>query len=135
MGWTDSPIMPTPGAVGDIMQRVAQARNITLVGVDIGGATTDVFSVFRSKTPPNPPVSYKKTTPPTPPPLLAEGNMENRLLLCGGELDTVFNRTVSANLGMSYSVMNVLAEAGIENILRWVPFEINEGDLTQSDCQ
>lgn len=105
MSWTDAPIMPTPGAVGDIMQRVAKARNITLVGVDIGGATTDVFSVFRSKTPLNPPVNG------------------------GRQEETVFNRTVSANLGMSYSVMNVLAEAGIENILRWVPFEIDEGDL------
>ena len=30
---------------------------------------------------------------------------------------------------MSYSVSNVLAEAGIENVLRWVPFDIEEGDL------
>ncbi len=96
MSWTDAPIMPTPGAVGDIMQRVAKARNITLVGVDIGGATTDVFSIFK---------------------------------VPGKGEETVFNRTVSANLGMSYSVMNVLAEAGIENILRWVPFNIEEGDL------
>ena len=103
MGWTDAPIMPTPGAVGDIMQRVAKARNISLVGVDIGGATTDMFSVFRA-TPLSPPVN-------------------------GGRQDTVFNRTVSANLGMSYSVMNVLAEAGIDNILRWVPFDIPETQL------
>ena len=40
-----------------------------------------------------------------------------------------FNRTVSANLGMSYSISNVLAEAGLENILRWVPFDIDESDL------
>ncbi|MBK6912004.1 MAG: glutamate mutase L [bacterium] len=97
MAWSDAPIMPTPGAVGDIMQRVAKARDITLVGVDIGGATTDVFSIFRV------PGSETK--------------------------ETVFNRTVSANLGMSYSVMNVLAEAGIENIMRWVPFVIDEREL------
>src|SRR5438094_7036336 len=42
---------------------------------------------------------------------------------------SVFNRTVSANLGMSYSVSNVMAEAGIENILRWVPFAVDEIDL------
>jgi hypothetical protein len=30
---------------------------------------------------------------------------------------------------MSYSVSNVLAEAGLANILRWVPFEIGETDL------
>jgi len=30
---------------------------------------------------------------------------------------------------MSYSICNVLKEAGIKNILRWVPFEIEEADL------
>ncbi|MEN6549184.1 MAG: glutamate mutase L, partial [Armatimonadia bacterium] len=44
--WTDADIMPTPAAVGRIMQTIAAAENINLVGGDIGGATTDVFSVF-----------------------------------------------------------------------------------------
>ncbi|MDZ7796452.1 MAG: glutamate mutase L [Candidatus Marinimicrobia bacterium] len=43
--------------------------------------------------------------------------------------EPVFNRTVSANLGMSYSISNVLASATLPNILRWVPFEIDEVDL------
>jgi hypothetical protein len=30
---------------------------------------------------------------------------------------------------MSYSVSNVMAEAGIDNILRWVPFEVDEVEL------
>jgi hypothetical protein len=30
---------------------------------------------------------------------------------------------------MSYSVSNVMAEAGIDNILRWVPFEVEEVEL------
>ena len=89
MGWTPVPIMPTPGAVGIIIEKVARRDQIAVVGVDIGGATTDVFSVFSG----------------------------------------VFNRTVSANLGMSYSVSNVMAEAGIDNILRWVPFEVDETEL------
>ena len=59
------------------------------VGVDIGGATTDVFSVF-------------------------EG---------------AFNRTVSANLGMSYSISNVCAEATLPKILQWVPFDMDEREL------
>ncbi len=92
--WTDAPIMPTPGAVGEIMQAVADQQKIQVVGVDIGGATTDVFSVFKNR-----------------------------------EGQGMFNRTVSANLGMSYSISNVLAEAGLENILRWVPFEIDQADL------
>jgi len=89
MSWTDAPIMPTPGAVGSLIEMIAKQENITVVGVDIGGATTDIFSVFQEQ----------------------------------------FNRTVSANLGMSYSVCNVLAEAGMENVLRWVQFDINEIDL------
>ena len=92
--WTDAPIMPTPGAVGEIIQTVAAQQDITVVGVDIGGATTDVFSVFKNR-----------------------------------DAESIFNRTVSANLGMSYSVSNVLAEAGLENVLRWVPFDIEVGDL------
>ena len=92
--WTDAPIMPTPGAVGEIIQTVSSQQDIEVVGVDIGGATTDVFSVFKNR-----------------------------------DDEAIFNRTVSANLGMSYSVSNVLAEAGIENVLRWVPFDIEVGDL------
>lgn len=84
-----APIMPTPAAVGLIMETIAKREHLNLIGVDIGGATTDVFSVF----------------------------------------DGVFNRTVSANLGMSYSVSNVLAEAGLANIMRWVPLTIDEQTL------
>ncbi len=89
MDWTDAPIMPTPGAVGDILQTIAKKDNINVVGVDIGGATTDVFSVF----------------------------------------EETFNRTVSANLGMSYSISNVCAEATMPNVLRWVHFDMDERQL------
>ena len=41
-----APIMPTPAAVGVIMETIAKREGINLIGVDIGGATTDVFSVF-----------------------------------------------------------------------------------------
>ncbi len=89
MDMVDAPIMPTPGAVGLLVEKVAKKEGIEVMGVDIGGATTDVFSVFKGK----------------------------------------FNRTVSAHLGMSYSMSNVMVEAGIENILRWVPFHVSERDL------
>ncbi|HEY3998853.1 MAG TPA: glutamate mutase L [Candidatus Xenobia bacterium] len=89
MAWTDVEIMPTPAAVGNIMQRIAERDKIQVVGIDIGGATTDVFSVFSG----------------------------------------IFNRTVSANYGMSYSISNVVADAGLDNIKRWVPFDIDERDL------
>src|SRR5262249_6019027 len=48
MTWSPVPIMPTPGAVGLIIEKVAKRDAMAVVGVDIGGATTDVFSVFRS---------------------------------------------------------------------------------------
>jgi uncharacterized protein (TIGR01319 family) len=94
MDWTDAPIMPTPGAVGLIIKTISDIEKIEAVGVDIGGATTDVFSVFRP-----------------------DGK------------DGVFNRTVSANLGMSYSISNVFAEATLANVMRWVPFDMDERDL------
>ena len=89
IAWAGAPIMPTPAAVGLIMETIAKKHGINVIGVDIGGATTDVFSIFQS----------------------------------------IFNRTVSANLGMSYSISNVLAETGLDNIMRWVPFSIDEQDL------
>ena len=89
MELTDVPIMPTPGAVGDIMQLISKKKGITVVGADIGGATTDVFSVFQG----------------------------------------IYNKSVSANYGMSYSISNVFAEACLENVMRWVPFEMDERDL------
>jgi uncharacterized protein (TIGR01319 family) len=88
--WTDCPIMPTPGAVGEIIKRIARKENISVLGVDIGGATTDVFSVFEGK----------------------------------------FNRTVSANYGMSYSICNVLADAGVDNVSRWLSDDVDNLDLT-----
>jgi uncharacterized protein (TIGR01319 family) len=87
--WTDAPVMPTPAAVGAILRSAAERRGIGVLCVDIGGATTDVFSVIRG----------------------------------------AFNRTVSANLGVSYSAAFVLAEAGIEAIRAWLPFAIDPADL------
>jgi len=84
--WVDSLIMPTPHAVGEMVQAAAREQETSVLAVDIGGATTDVFSVFSG----------------------------------------IFNRTVSANLGMSYSVCNVLSEATTPNIQRWLPMPMND---------
>jgi uncharacterized protein (TIGR01319 family) len=89
ISWAGAPIIPTPAAVGMIIETVARREGLNVIGVDIGGATTDVFSVFHK----------------------------------------VFNRTVSANLGMSYSIANVVAEAGLDNIRRWLPFAFDEHTL------
>lgn len=83
--WASYDVMATPNAVGKLLKSYADQEGINILGVDIGGATTDVFSVF----------------------------------------DGIYNRTVSANLGMSYSICNVLKETGTANIARWLPFEID----------
>ncbi|MCA0362006.1 MAG: glutamate mutase L [Armatimonadetes bacterium] len=83
--WASYDVMATPNAVGKLLKSYADQEGLNILGVDIGGATTDVFSVF----------------------------------------DGIYNRTVSANLGMSYSICNVLKEAGTANIARWLPFEID----------
>ena len=36
MQWADTPIMPTPAAVGNILQTIAERQKINAVGVDIG---------------------------------------------------------------------------------------------------
>ncbi|MFP4456208.1 MAG: glutamate mutase L [Clostridia bacterium] len=83
-------IVPTPKAVGNIMTILAKRENLNILGTDIGGATTDIFSV----------------------------------------IDEKFNRTVSANMGMSYSIGNVLEQVGLENVKRWLPFEIDDTKLS-----
>ena len=89
MKWADLDILPTPAGEGMAMQLIAYVEGKNVLGVGLGGATTNVYSVFDGK----------------------------------------FVRSVSANLGMSYSICNVLKEAGIENIIRWVPFEIDQSTV------
>jgi uncharacterized protein (TIGR01319 family) len=95
MSWVSGDIMPTPMAVGRAVQTFAADERADVLAVDIGGATTDIFSVFNDA----------RT----------------------GE--SVFNRTVSANYGLSYSICNVLKETGIANVAKWVPFAIDEPKL------
>lgn len=89
MNWSNVDIMPTPGGEGLAMQLIARTFNENVLGVGLGGATTNIYSIF----------------------------------------DGRFVRSVSANLGMSYSVCNVLLESGVKNITRWLPFDIDEADV------
>ncbi len=89
MTWASRPILPTPNAVGRCVERYAEAKDFDILAVDIGGATTDVFTVF----------------------------------------DGQFHRSVSANYGMSYSIGNVLKEAGLANILRWLPVDLSPEEV------
>jgi uncharacterized protein (TIGR01319 family) len=86
------PIMPTPMAEGHMFQVLAASSGGNVLGVGLGGATTNIYSVYNGQ----------------------------------------FVRTVSANLGMSYSIHNVLTAAKPENVSRWLPFQIQPGDLLNS---
>ena len=89
MKWTHVDIMPTPAGEGLAMQLIANNYKENVLGVGLGGATTNVYSIMEGK----------------------------------------FVRSVSANLGMSYSVTNVMKETGIRNIMRWLPFKIDEEEV------
>ena len=89
MKWTDIDIMPTPAGEGMAIQLIANTYKQNVMGVGLGGATTNVYSI----------------------------------------VDGRFVRSVSANLGMSYSVTNVMKEAGIENIMRWIPFDLDKEEV------
>jgi len=89
MKWTTVPIMPTPAGEGLAMRLIALTYKMNVLGVGLGGATTNVYSIVEER----------------------------------------FVRSVSANLGMSYSVTNVMKSAGIKNIVRWLPFELGEEDV------
>jgi len=89
MKWTDVDIMPTPAGEGMAIQLIANEYKVNVIGVGLGGATTNVYSIF----------------------------------------DERFVRSVSANLGMSYSICNVLKEAGVENLKRWIPYSIEDKEL------
>jgi len=81
--------MPTPEGEGMAIQLMAKTFETNTIGVGLGGATTNVYSIF----------------------------------------DERFVRSVSANLGMSYSISNVMKEATLENILRWIPIDLEAKDI------
>ncbi|MBU4486807.1 MAG: glutamate mutase L, partial [Candidatus Delongbacteria bacterium] len=81
-------ILPTPTGVELILKKYYEKHNENTLLVDIGGATTDIFSCINSN----------------------------------------INRTVSANVGMSYSISNILKEAGIGEILSNICNKVSEED-------
>jgi uncharacterized protein (TIGR01319 family) len=87
--WVSAPIRPTPAAFGHILGQVSRDLDKSVLAIDLGGATTDVFSAVNGR---------------------------------------VF-RTVSANLGMSYSIRNVAELGGIESIKQLHPAGLGETEL------
>ncbi len=87
--WVFSPIRPTPAAFADLLALVSVDLDSAILAIDIGGATTDVFSA------------------------------------CRGHVV----RTVSANIGMSYSVLNVMKLGGARQVAEFMDFDIDEKEL------
>ncbi len=82
-------VLPTPGAIFELLRKYSENNEINILAFDIGGATTDVFSTYGKK----------------------------------------IIRTVSANIGLSYSLLQTIERAGLKNVIRWIPEEIAEGEL------
>lgn len=83
------PILPTPAAFATILEHASASQGRKMLAVDIGGATTDVFSI---------------------------------------EAGSAF-RTVSANLGMSYSALNVVRSVGVDRLTPLAPAQTPEALL------
>jgi hypothetical protein len=84
-----APVLPTPSGFGEALDLLAKRYGGDTVAVDIGGATTDVFSVR----------------------------------------DGTVYRSVSANLGLSFSLGAVCQRAGWGQVARWLPIAMLEDDL------
>ncbi len=87
--WVAADILPTPVGVEKIQKLYSEKLGKNVMIVDMGGATTDIFSNIAGD----------------------------------------YYRTVAANIGMSYSVSNILKEAGIDRIMRHLPEDYSERDV------
>ena len=87
--WTSTEVMPTPAAVGRILALASRQLGGRILAVDIGGATTDVFTA-----------EYGRV-----------------------------QRSVSANLGMSYSILNVVRSGGMSALKELLDPSPPESDI------
>jgi uncharacterized protein (TIGR01319 family) len=87
----DGILMPTPQAVKKALELFASACGAELAAVDLGGATTDVYSV-------------------------AKGLPKNDNVLLKGLPEPESKRTVEGDIGMRYSAQGVLEAVGEERL-------------------
>jgi uncharacterized protein (TIGR01319 family) len=90
--WVSAPVRPTPSAFAHILEVVSRDMEGAIMAIDIGGATTDVYTARAGK---------------------------------------VF-RTVSANLGMSYSIRNVAELGGTAAIRSVHPSDLSDEEIWNS---
>jgi uncharacterized protein (TIGR01319 family) len=89
-------MMPTPSAVMKAMQLLAEGFEDEpgigdLIGIDVGGATTDVYSI-------------------------ADGRPEHMNTVYKGLPEPYVKRTVEGDIGMRYSIAGIVEAAGIKRI-------------------
>jgi MutL protein len=84
--WTDERIVPSQAMVGKMLYEYALQNGVNLIAADIGGDTTDIYSVYNG----------------------------------------VFNRSLNAGIGLTYGISNIVKEAGIDKVLRWLPAMMDE---------
>jgi uncharacterized protein (TIGR01319 family) len=89
LGWVAAPVLPTPAAFGAMLALASRTDGSRILAIDIGGATTDVFTAERG----------------------------------------VVQRTVSANLGMSYSILQVLRRVGVEAVCALLDPPMDPGEV------
>ena len=87
--WMAAGILPTPSGVEKILRLYSEKTGYNVVMVDMGGATTDIFSNIKGS----------------------------------------YSRTVAANIGMSYSISNIMAEAGIDALMAHLPKSYDVDDV------
>jgi len=87
--WVDEPLVPSQAAIGNILYSYSMERKANLLAVDVGGTTTDIYSVYNG----------------------------------------VFNRSLNADIGLTYGISNIMKMAGVEKIMRWIPKEMGEREV------
>jgi len=92
-------VMPTPAAVLQAMELLSQGTPNeeglgNLLCVDVGGATTDVYSVL-------------------------DGRPKDSQVIYQGLEEPFAKRTVEGDLGVRYSVHSLIEAAGLENVAAW----------------
>lgn len=85
----DAPVLPTPAGFAKILELASRSLKTRILAVDVGGATTDVFTAEEGR---------------------------------------VF-RTVSANLGLSYSILNVAELNGISPVREFLETDYEEVEV------
>lgn len=94
----DGILMPTPSAVQDALTLLAQGSKQTrglgdLIALDLGGATTDVYSI-------------------------AKGDPGNPTTVLRGLPEPFVKRTVEGDLGMRYNAFGILEAVGIDILIQ-----------------